>query len=104
MLKFLIIGIAIGSLVAAIVQHVRGWSATGPRERAFAIRFAAFSWLAGLLFLAAFIYTPGVGRLILMVPGFLLAVSMARWWKKSRARLRQEEGGGIDFERMKRVN
>ena len=73
-------------------------------ERGMAIRVSAFAWLAGFLFLAAFIFLPNKQRVIMMLPGFIFAVAFARFWRDKRARLRREHDERTSLERMKRVN
>lgn len=75
-----------------------------PEERGMAIRVSAFAWLAGFLFLVAFIFLPNKQRILLLLPGFIFAVAFARFWRDKRARLRRERDGRADLERMKRVN
>ena len=57
------------------------------KERFFAIRASAFTWLVGILLFAAFVFLPNKQR-----------------WRNARARLRQENQERVDLERMKRVN
>jgi hypothetical protein len=73
-------------------------------ERAFTIRFTAFTWLVGFLFIAAFTFLPNKGRVVMMLPLFLVAVSLAKWWKNSRARLKREAAMDSNFHRARRVN
>jgi hypothetical protein len=73
-------------------------------ERAFTIRFTAFTWLIGFLFVGAFIFLPNKGRVVMMLPVFLVTVSLAKWWKNSRARLRNEAAMDSKFQRARRVN
>ena len=75
-----------------------------PEERGMAIRVSAFAWLAGFLFLMAFIFLPNKQRIIMLLPGFIFAVAFARFWRDKRARLRRERDERADLERMKRVN
>jgi len=75
-----------------------------PKERFFAIRTAAFSWMVGFLFLFAFLFLPNKQRVLMMLPAFFVAVTLTKVWRNSRARLRREDQERIDLERMKRVN
>ena len=75
-----------------------------PEERGMAIRVSAFAWLAGFLFLVAFIFLPNKQRVIMLIPAFIFAVSFARFWRDKRARLRRETDERANLERMKRVN
>ena len=78
----------------------RSQSAT---ERFFAIRVSVFMWFVGLLLLSAFLFLPNKQRVLLLLPAFVIAVTLAKFWRDSRARLRREAQGRVDLERMKRV-
>jgi hypothetical protein len=73
-------------------------------ERVFAVRLALFSWLAGFVFLIALLFLPNKQRVLLMIPIFLVGVSVAKLWRDGRARLRREHEERGRFERMKRIN
>ena len=74
------------------------------REKALAIRgIAAFAVLA-LMFVAALIFLPNRGRVLMMLPAFFLAVAIGKAWRNSRERLRRVEQERVDLEKMKRVN
>ena len=75
-----------------------------PEERGMAIRVSAFAWLAGFLFLVAFLFLPNKQRIIMLLPGFIFAVAFARFWRDKRARLRRESEERVNLDRMKRVN
>src|SRR4030095_16230794 len=76
----------------------------GEAERYFALRLAIFSWLAAFGFIIALIFLPNRQRVLLMIPIFLAAVSIAKLWRDGRARLRREHEERDRFERMKRIN
>ena len=73
-------------------------------ERFFAIRASAFTWLVGIALLAGFVFLPGKLRILFLLPAFFAVVSLAKFWRNARARLRQEHGARVDLDRMKRVN
>ncbi len=73
-------------------------------ERFFAIRLALFAWVAGFVFIAALVFLPNRQRVLLMIPMFFVAVSVAKLWRDGRARLRREHDERDHLERMKRVN
>ena len=75
-----------------------------PEERGMAIRVSAFAWLAGFLFLIAFAFLPNKQRVIMLLPAFIFAVALAKFWRDKRARLRRENDERASLERMKRVN
>ncbi|MDB6156203.1 MAG: hypothetical protein JWL90_4656 [Chthoniobacteraceae bacterium] len=74
------------------------------RERDFVIRTSATFWLIGFLFLLGFLFLPNKARLVMMLPGFFLVVTIARAYTNSRARLQQEQSKRVDMEKMKRAN
>lgn len=75
-----------------------------PEERGMTIRVSAFAWVAGFLFLMAFIFLPNKQRILMLLPGFIFAVAFARFWRDKRSRLRRERDESANLERMKRVN
>jgi len=77
---------------------------TSAEERAITIRISAFAWLVGFIFLAAFIFLPGKQGVILMIPAFIFAVSLAKFWRDKRAQLRRATAEQTRLGRMKRVN
>jgi hypothetical protein len=74
------------------------------QERFFTIRAAAFTWLVGILLVSAFLLLPGRVRLLFLLPAFITVVSLVKFWRNARTRLRQEQQERVDLERMKRVN
>lgn len=86
------------------VQHFRQRRVAGPRERFFAIRAWAFTALVSLVCVLAFIVVPDKGRVLLLAPVFIGAVSLAKWIQRTRMRLRAEESERSAFERARRLN
>ncbi len=74
------------------------------QERFFAIRASAFTWLVGILLISAFLLLPGRVRLLFLIPAFITVVSLVKFWRNARLRLRQEQQERGDLDRMKRVN
>jgi len=101
---FFLAALAIALAAWVLWPQIVKFRAGSAAERAFTVRFTAFTWLIGFLFVAAFIFLPNKGRIIMMLPVFLVAVSLAKWWKNSRARLRREAELDTAFERARRVN
>lgn len=103
-MKFLIWFIALVLIVCVFGTHRTVRRSTSEAERFFAMRLALFSWVSGFAFLIALLFLPNKQRVLLMIPLFVLVVTVAKLWRTGRARLRREEAerGGID--RMKRVN
>jgi len=73
-------------------------------ERHFALRLAIFSWVTAFVFALALMFLPNRQRVLLMIPLFLVAVSVAKLWRVGRTRLRREHEERDRFDRMKRIN
>jgi hypothetical protein len=73
-------------------------------ERHFAVRLAIFSWVAAFGFMIGLMFLPNRQRVLLMIPLFLIAVSIAKLWRDGRSRLRREHEERDRFDRMKRIN
>jgi len=65
-------------------------------ERNFTVRTSVFLWFLGLLVLG--------GILLLLIPVFVGAVTLAKLLRDARGRLRQQAQERVDLERMRRVN
>jgi hypothetical protein len=74
------------------------------KERAFIIRASTFCGLLGLVLLLALVVLPMPLKLVVLVPAFVVGVSVAKGWHSVRTRLRNEADRRVDFDRMKRVN
>ncbi len=95
----------LGALIFAIFRTNHSLkSCQTERERTFVIRTNAAVWLGGFLFLLAFIILPNKARALMMLPALFIALSIAKSWRDSRARLRREQQERVDLERMKRVH
>jgi len=75
-----------------------------PQERFFAMRTSIFSWFVVFLLLAGFVFLPNKARILLLLPVVLGGISVVRFLRDARARLRRKHQEGVDIERMKRVN
>jgi len=75
-----------------------------PEERFFAIRASAFTWLVGIGLLIAFVFLPGRARILLLLPAFVIVMSLMKFWQTARARLQREREDKLNLDRMKRVN
>ena len=103
-MTLLLAALAIAVVALIVWPQIAKFRAGSAAERAFTIRFTAFTWLIAFVFAAGFIFLPNKGRVIMMLPVFLVAVSLAKWWKNSRARPRREAQLDTNFERARRVN
>lgn len=103
-MSILLLAVLAVLLVGVFWPGVAAWKASSAPERAFAVRFTVFAWLVGFLFVLAFLFLPNKGRIVMLLPVFLTAVSLVKWWKNSRARLRREAQLDTNFERARRVN
>jgi hypothetical protein len=74
------------------------------QERFFTLRASIFSWFVGFVLLAAFLFLPMKARVLLLLPVFFGAISMAKFLRDARARLRRTDQERVDIDRMKRIN
>jgi Na+/H+ antiporter NhaD/arsenite permease-like protein len=94
-----------GLLIYAVLStHFTIRRCRSEKERAFAIRFSLFSWVVGFLLLIAFLFLPNKQAVLMLLPVFFVAVTLTKFWRNSRDRLRREQQERVDLERMKRVN
>jgi hypothetical protein len=94
-----------GLLIYAVLgTHFTLRRCQSDKERAFAIRISLFSWVVGFILLVAFLFLPGKQRVLMLLPVFFAAVTLAKFWRNSKERLRREQQERVDLERMKRVN
>jgi hypothetical protein len=91
-------------LLPRLVRSYAGWKARSAAERSFAVRFSIISWVLAFIFIAALLFLPNKGRIIMLVPVFLAGATLAKWWQTSRERLRQEAEGETNFARARRIN
>ena len=103
-MKFLTWILALALILGVFTTHRSVRRSTSEAERYFSMRLALFSWLAGLAIVIAFIFLPNKQRVLMMIPVFVLSVSVAKLWRNGRTRLRREEAERGSIDRMKRVN
>ena len=103
-MKFLTWIIAFVLIAGVFTTHRSVRRSTSEAERFFAMRLALFSWVAGFAFLLALLFLPNKQRVLMMIPLFVLSVTVAKLWRTGRARLRREEAERGSLDRMKRVN
>ncbi len=96
--------VVIALLAWTLWPRLQAWRAGSADERAFTIRFTIFTWFIVLLFVLAFLFLPNKGRVVMLLPAFLVTVSLAKWWKNARTRLRREARGDANFQRARRIN
>lgn len=101
LLTYLLLGVLIFAIFRTNQSVQR---AQTPREKGFMIRVAATVWLVGFMFLLALIFLPNKARVLMLLPGFFLAVTIGKAWRNARARLQQQQSGRVDIDKMKRVN
>jgi Na+/H+ antiporter NhaD/arsenite permease-like protein len=95
----------LGLLIYAVLStHFTVRRCQSEKERSVAIRFASFSWMIGFLLLVAFLFLPNKQRVLMLLPAFFAAVTLAKFWQNTRERLRKEQKERVNLERMKRVN
>ena len=103
-MKFLTWLIALVLIVCVFGTHRTVRRSRSEAERFFAMRVALFSWVSGFAFLIALLFLPNKQRVLLMIPIFVVAVTVAKLWRTGRARLRREEEERGSLDRIKRVN
>ena len=74
------------------------------QERHFVLRTSIFTWFVGFLLLAALLFLPFKALVLLSIPAVFGVLSLSRFLRDARNRLRQAEQGRVDLERMKRIN
>jgi hypothetical protein len=75
-----------------------------PQERFFAMRASIFTWFLVFLLLAAFVFLPNKARILLLLPVVFGGLSVVKFFRDVRTRLRREHQGRVDIDRMKRIN
>jgi hypothetical protein len=103
-MPLLVAAFAIAFVAWMAWPQIAKFRAATAAERAFTIRFTAFTWLIGVLFVLAFLFLPNKGRVVMMLPVFVVAVTLAKWWKNSRERLRRAAESDSNFHRARRIN
>jgi hypothetical protein len=74
------------------------------QERSFTMRASIFAWFVGFLLLAAVLFLPFRALMLLLLPVGFGVLSITKFLRDARTRLRQEQQGRVDLERMKRAN
>ena len=74
------------------------------QERYFVVRSSVFMWFVGILLIAGLLFLPNKVRVLLLVPVFFGVVSLTKFLRDARARLRRQTQDRVDLERMKRAN
>jgi Na+/H+ antiporter NhaD/arsenite permease-like protein len=98
---FLLLGLLIYAILST---HFTVRRSQSDKERAVAIRISAFSWVVGFVLLVAFVFLPNKQRVLMLLPAFFAAVTLAKFWRNSRDRLRREHRERENIESMKRVH
>lgn len=73
-------------------------------ERAFTVRTSIFSWFVGFLLLTAILFLPFRALILLLLPVGFGVITMAKFLRDARMRLRREQQERVNLERMKRAN
>ena len=97
--------ILLGLLIYGVMTtHFTVRRSRSAEEKAAAMRISVFAWIVGATLVGAFLFLPGKHRVLMIAPMFLGAVTIAKVWQSTRARIRREQQEVVDLERMKRVN
>ena len=102
-MKYLLCIVVIAIIFGALRTHRQVRESRDSRERAFIIRTAMACVLFTIVCTALLLFLPNKARILMLIPAFFVAVTLGRAWYNTRARLRREAAGRVDFERMKRV-
>ena len=102
----LVVLLLIAVLIYGILStHFSVRRSRGVQERSAAVRFAAFSWILGIMMIALlFLPVPGKHRILMFAPLLFIGVGVSRVLRNARDRIRREEQLDVDIERMKRVS
>ncbi len=94
-----------GLIIYGVFSTQRGVRGSRTKEeRFFAIRMAMFSWIVGFLFVVALLFLPNKQRVLMMLPLFVVVVTVAKLWRSGKTRLRREAQTQDRFDGAKRVN
>jgi len=74
------------------------------QERYFTMRASIFSWFVGFVVLAALLLLPFRVLALLLVPMIFGGLTVAKFLRDARVRMRRENQERVDIDRMKRVN
>jgi L-asparagine transporter-like permease len=102
-MKYILCIVLIAIIFGAVRTQRQVRQSRDVRERTFVIRTAAATALFVIVFVALLLFLPNKARVLVLLPAFCVAVSLAKAWHISRMRLRREAAARVDFERMKRV-
>lgn len=102
-MKFVLCILLIGIIFGAMRTQRQLRQSRNEQERAFVIRTISAIALFAIIFTALLLFLPNKARVLLLLPAFVVGLSLAKAWHQTRNRLRREAAGRVDFERMKRV-
>jgi Na+/H+ antiporter NhaD/arsenite permease-like protein len=88
----------------SLLRRMKAWKSQSEEERSVAIRFTIFSWVLAFIFVTAALFLPNKGRVILLLPLFLIGATLARWWQNTRDRIRRKNAMDTNFGRARRIN
>ena len=74
------------------------------QERFFTVRASIFFWFVGFLGLAALLVLPARALLLLLLPVAFGGLSVVKFFRDARSRVRQANEERVDIDRMKRIN
>jgi len=74
------------------------------QERYFTMRASIFSWFVGFVLLAVLLFLPFRVLVLLLVPVVFGGLTVVKFLRDARERLRRENQERVDIDRMKRVN
>ncbi|EDY21179.1 hypothetical protein CfE428DRAFT_1472 [Chthoniobacter flavus Ellin428] len=74
------------------------------QERFFTVRASIFFWFVGFLGLTALLLLPVRALILLLLPVAFGGLTLVKFFRDVRSRLRQTDEERVDIERMKRIN
>jgi len=102
-MKFVLCIVLIGIIFGTMRTQRQLRQSRNEQERAFIIRTVSAGVLFTIVFIALLLFIPNKARVLLLLPAFVVGMSLVKAWHHARMRLRRQASDRVDFERMKRV-
>jgi Flp pilus assembly protein TadB len=91
-------------LARRLVPRWTAWKNRSAAERSFAVRYSLFIAALGVILIVVVLHVPPLAAAMLMLPIFVIGMTLAKWWQSTRERLRRESEEASNFERARRIN
>src|SRR5687767_11276490 len=96
-MKFVLCIVLIAIIFGAMRTQRQLRQSRNEQERAFVIRTVAAIALFTIVFTTLLLFLPNKARVLLLLPAFVVGISLVKAWHQTRMRLRREAAGQIDF-------